>query len=307
MTLYKYRPRESLLAAKLLALVITLVGTGLAALDAATPALASTVGCISGSVLASGQFMTSPAVQGYYYYKLRMQRDGNLVEYELQSDGRWHPLWQSQTSGNLGAHLAIQPGDGNLVVYSSSGRPLCAAFGLLPGQPAPSYPNDRLCVKTDGNVVLYSTSGAPVWATNTSITAAGHRPNVSYTWPTGECTSWANKMFHNWNVYGWYVDWRGDAKQWAANARSMSWTVGVRPRAGSVVVYQPYVSGAGNVGHVAWVLDVYPSLGKVLISEMNFVGWNVTDTRLVTSTDSSTNRYTGQPNIQYIYENADPL
>jgi surface antigen len=285
-------------------MAVTLAGTMFFVLGTAAPALASTSGCISGGSLGGGQYLL--AVQGSYYYKLIMQTDGNLVEYELGADGLWHPLWDSQTGGNPGAHLAVQGGDGNLVIYSSTGHPLWAAFSFLPGQPGANYPNDKLCLQTDGNVVLYSTSGAAVWATNT-ITAADHRTNnPTNPFQVGQCTWGADIMFHNWNIYGDYIDWSGDAWTWAANARSKGWTVGTAARAGSIAVYQKYAYGALGYGHVAWVLDVYPSQGKVLIKEANYTYHLVPpyfDTRLVSATDTSANHYTGQPNIQYIYEN----
>jgi surface antigen len=140
----------------------------------------------------------------------------------------------------------------------------------------------------------------------TNITAAGHRTYISTPpggFSPGQCTDYADRMFRNWNIYGDYIDWNGDASKWAMNARSKGWTVAVAPRAGSVVVYQPGVYGAGGVGHVAWVHDVYPNLNKVLISEQHFPVLGQTDYRLVTSVDTAANRYTGQPNIQYIYEN----
>jgi surface antigen len=140
----------------------------------------------------------------------------------------------------------------------------------------------------------------------TNIAAGGHRTyKTTNLFATGQCTWGADSMFHNWNIYGDYIDWVGDAWSWAANARSKGWTVGTTPRAGSIAVYQKYADGAGVYGHVGWVLDVYPSSGKVLIREANYT-YHLTapyfDTRLVTATDLRSNGYTGQPNIQYIYE-----
>jgi surface antigen len=41
------------------------------------------------------------------------------------------------------------------------------------------------------------------------------------------------------------------------------WHVDHTPRAGSVVVFEPNTHGAGRYGHVAFVLDVYPSTGAI--------------------------------------------
>ena len=48
-----------------------------------------------------------------------MQGDGNFVIYT--STGT--PLWASNTAGNTGAYLTVQ-NDGNAVVYSASGAAL---------------------------------------------------------------------------------------------------------------------------------------------------------------------------------------
>ncbi|HEY2353992.1 MAG TPA: CHAP domain-containing protein [Gaiellaceae bacterium] len=289
------------------ALTVAVCAVSAAALLSVLPTAAqaaTTTGCFAGGILHGGDVIMSPAVQGHSYYELAMQTDGNLVEYELGHDSAWHPVWQSQTGGHAGAYLALQSSaDGNLVVYSGSAKPLWATFGFLANQPRPTFPGDKLCVQTDGNIVLYSTSGAPVWATMTKTAAAGHLTHATTDiFPWGQCTYGADQLFHDWNIYGQYVDFRGDARYWADSARSKGWTVGTTPSAGSIAVYQPWAAGAGSVGHVAWVLDVYPSIGKVLVKEMHFVGLGVWDTRLVTASDTRANATSREPNIQYIYE-----
>lgn len=244
--------------------------------------------------------MMSPRVHGVSFYRLVMQsNDGNLVEYVLKSDHKWHALWDTQTDGNPGASAQIQGNDGNFVVYSSSHHPLWAAWGLLPHQPAPNYPNDRLCLQTDGNLVIYAAnSNTAVWTTDTYIRRkwGTTRTTRNTGYPVGECTYWADTQFHGWT--GKWIAWTGNANQWPSNAQAIGWSVGAAPRAGSIVEYEPGHYGAGSVGHVAWVLDYYPNLGKVLVSEMNFDGFNVVDYRQVTAVDSA--------NIHYIYVNPAP-
>jgi hypothetical protein len=67
----------------------------------------------SGGVLKAGQEMTSPNDR----YALRMQNDGNLVEY-----GARGPIWATGTSGNKGAYVLLQP-VGNLVIYPKGKGP----------------------------------------------------------------------------------------------------------------------------------------------------------------------------------------
>jgi serine/threonine protein kinase len=76
---------------------------------------ASSLGAVlpSGEKLQPGQELTSP--NGHY--TLRMQSDGNLVEY-----GRMDPIWATGTSGNNGAYALVQPA-GNLVIYPKGEGP----------------------------------------------------------------------------------------------------------------------------------------------------------------------------------------
>jgi surface antigen len=59
-------------------------------------------------------------------------------------------------------------------------------------------------------------------------------------------------------------------------------------------MFQPGVDGAGSFGHVAWVTEVYPSQNKITITEMNFKGLGVVDTRTIAPAN-------GVAGLQYIY------
>ena len=158
----------------------------------------------AGTELTSGQSITTPGGA----YRLTMQGDGNLVEYNasgavlwasgtsgnsgdyltMQGDGNLvlynssaSALWASGTNGNPGASLVLGD-DGNLVVDSAAGTPLWAPTGLLvPGgelslgqsitTPGGAY---RLTMQSDGNVVEYNASGTALWATGTGGSAGTH-------------------------------------------------------------------------------------------------------------------------------------
>lgn len=99
----------------------------------------------------------------------------------------------------------------------------------------------------------------------------------------GNCTNWALERFHDYT--GEYGGWSGDAGAWASTAAATGWTVTSSPEVNSVVVFQPYISGAGRVGHVAWVDQARMTAQGVQIhvSEMNFTfGLSRTDSRWVT-------------------------
>ncbi len=102
-------------------------------------------------------------------------------------------------------------------------------------------------------------------------------PNGYYSWAFGQCTWWAQYKRQDENLTQ-----MGNAQYWASGAAARGYSVGSTPIAGSTVVFQPGVQGAGGAGHVAHVEAVYPD-GWFLISEMNFYvnggGWGRVDYR----------------------------
>ena len=91
-------------------------------------------------------------------YQLILQRDGNLVLYDLS--GGQKALWASGTTGQA-ANQCIMQTDGNLVLYDlSGGQKALWASGTA------GHPNSFLCVQDDGNLAIYQPSN-PIWATNT--------------------------------------------------------------------------------------------------------------------------------------------
>jgi surface antigen len=90
----------------------------------------------------------------------------------------------------------------------------------------------------------------------------------------GNCTYWADLEYHN--KTGYWVDWIGNAYQWAYGASAAGWIVSSTPHVYSIIVLQPYVEGAGYYGHVAVVEKINPD-GSVLTSDMNWYangGWD---------------------------------
>lgn len=83
----------------------------------------------------------------------------------------------------------------------------------------------------------------------------------------------------------WYVKNRradlpnrlGNANQWVYNARNAGFATGSTPQVGAVAQ-----TGAGALGHVAYVEEVY-SNGTILVSEMNYVAWGVQSTRIASA------------------------
>jgi hypothetical protein len=112
-----------------------------------------------------------------------MQRDGNLVVYDLSGAA----VWASGTVGFPGASLLVQ-GDGNAVIYAD-GVPVWATNtaqatppGICPPKPVTLFPDDSLVsadghffllYQTDGNLVVYESGAGPVWASDSAGSSAG--------------------------------------------------------------------------------------------------------------------------------------
>lgn len=75
---------------------------------------------------------------------------------------------------------------------------------------------------------------------------------------------------------------RGNAKEWTANAKRAGYTITKTPSKGAIVVYQPGQGGASSYGHVAIVENVDEEKGLMTISDMNGpAGRGVVTTRIV--------------------------
>ncbi|MCU1322225.1 MAG: O-glycosyl hydrolase [Acidobacteriaceae bacterium] len=86
-------------------------------------------------------------------YKLVLQTDGNLVEYNGTT-----PVWATNTSGSSSAELRLQT-DGNLVLYDANGT---AHWATNTQNSTPGW----LILSNTGTLNLYNGSGALVWSNN---------------------------------------------------------------------------------------------------------------------------------------------
>lgn len=138
-----------------------------------------------------------------------------------------------------------------------------ATTAIQPAQPK-TTPQLTIAVMHDG-------TGQPAPDLQGVPQAAPHAPgSAANRYARGNCT--------------WYVaskravpsNW-GNANTWLPRARAQGYATGTIPVPGAVA-WTP----AGVYGHVAYVEQVNGD--KVLVSEMNYRGYNITDTRWVPST-----------------------
>ena len=112
-------------------------------------------------------------------YKLDMQGDGNLVEYNSASKA----LWSSNTSGTGSANFATLQSDGNFVVYTSTGNAVWNSGTSGTGS------GNTLVIQGDGNIVLYPPSGPALWDTSTDgYGAYNSAPSVQQSLSVGKGT-----------------------------------------------------------------------------------------------------------------------
>jgi|SRR5947209_1054979 len=106
--------------AALCALLMTPLTTATANAAPARPATYHGHSLFRGDVMAPDDYLDSAGGN----FILRMQTDGNLVEY--WPGAGWKVCWASNTNGWPGSYATYQ-GDGNFVVYTSGGEALWAS------------------------------------------------------------------------------------------------------------------------------------------------------------------------------------
>lgn len=132
--------------------------------QSAGTAYASTNAMAAWGSIWSGQSLYSTHLN----YRLTMQSDGNLVDYDSANK----VIWAANPGvGHSGGHAELQ-GDGNLVLIDSNGN---AYWHLNPG----TIQNPYLTIQDDGNLVIYSTTSTTTWTVGWQVPAYSVRCNTS--------------------------------------------------------------------------------------------------------------------------------
>lgn len=117
-------------------------------------------------------------------------------------------------------------------------------------------------------ILQHGSTGGSTTSTGTSSTL-GFIHGVSNPFPYGQCTWYASQRYFQ--LHGIYVPWttNSDAWEWAARASDFRWQVSSRPTVGAIMVLQPFIQGAGGLGHVG-VVESIQSDGSVIASSQNW-------------------------------------
>ncbi len=128
--------------------------------------------------------------------------------------------------------------------------------------------------------------GSPIIAVSTTSSRSGGSSSAA---ATGIYASLSGGNRYDFGYCTWYAFNRraalgrpvggmwGNASSWASLARASGFSVNNRPAVGAVM---QTANAAGGYGHVA-VVESVNSDGSILVSEMNYAGWNVKSTRTI--------------------------
>lgn len=90
---------------------------------------------------------------------------------------------------------------------------------------------------------------------------------VANTFPEGACTWWANQRYHA--LHGIFVPWHGNAAEWEGRALAFGWRVSTNAHVGDIIVLQPWIQGASQLGHVGVVEKIYAN-GRIVASSLHW-------------------------------------
>jgi surface antigen len=174
-----------------------------------------------GGSLGSPDELTSastPLVSPNGQYRLQMQADGNLVQYNAANQ----PTWSSNTWGNPGAYLKMQD-DGNLVIYTRKDTPKKPIWASRTDGRGPSH----LEVQNDGNVVIYPYGQAASWAT--SWRTDNMQPTTEIRGLQGSCLDVKESATTNGTpIRAWYDCNGTNAQKWTYSSRVAYWWSAIR-------------------------------------------------------------------------------
>lgn len=186
-------------------------------------------------------------------------------------------IWSNNISGNYvtaGMKLLIPPMNG--IVYTVKAgdtlQSIASKYQVSTSQILAD--NDaQLSGLKPGEQIILPNGQAPVVV---NYYSANIYPTYGYNgYDYGYCTWWVANLMAEHGIE--LPTNLGNASTWAINAAAFGIPVSSTPKVGSAVVMSTY--GEGHVGYVTAV----NANGTITVSEMNHIGWDITDSRTVPS------------------------
>jgi len=247
------------------------------------------------STLAKPQLVSTAekSRQDITFYTVRKHDDVNIVaaKFHVHADDIRFSNNITGDSLTTGAHLVIPPGPG--IVYKVTNTD--TIDGIISRYQANR--NTFITVNDAENGNLHV--GELIWIPNAvqPVATGFTSPNLFANTAFG-AQAFAGSGEDNGYAFGWCTwwvahrraqvgkaipsDW-GDAFSWAAAAEQQGYTVSFRPQVYAVVWFP-------GINHVGFVESIN-SKGDVIMSEMNAVGWDTVDRRLIPASDTGNYKY----------------
>jgi surface antigen len=193
-------------------------------------------------------------------------------------------IWSNNIVGNyvaVGSKLLIPPING--IVYT-------VKSGDTPASLAQKYSsNESLLIAYNDAEIKGIYPGERIIIPNGTEPATISYVNALYGWGSSPIYGYNGYDYGNCTYWVAYLRAKagrplpadlGNASTWAIRAQQFGLAVGTTPAVGAAVVLS--TAAYYGEGHVAYVTAVNPN-GTITISEMNFYGWNIVDTRTIPS------------------------
>jgi LysM repeat protein len=173
-----------------------------------------------------------------------------------------------------GDQLMVPPIPGVVVTVKASDtlQALAGAYKVdVQGIVDFNYLRDPIKLVPGQVLVVPNGRGPQLWPRRASDDTTPHMgPFSNSKFVYGQCTYYVASRRN--------VPWTGDAWMWFGGAKAMGYATGLVPEPGAIMVTWESV----YYGHVAYVEQVNAD-GSFIVSEMNFRGWNIIDTRTLRS------------------------
>jgi len=193
-------------------------------------------------------------------------------------------LWSNNITGNdvsPGVKLLIPPITGIVYVVKAGDTPASLAQKFQSNESLIIAYNDaEISGLHPGEMIIIPNGTEPSAINYNTINSAtygfGSQATYGYNgYDYGECTWWVAKLRAE--AGDPLPTDLGNAATWGIRAAEFGLPVGTTPAVGAAVV-----TNTIGYGHVAYVTAVHPN-GTITISEMNRIGWDEVDTRIITS------------------------